>query len=478
MTCDHRARWLRLAAGFSGLAALAAFTGCFSAECGTPTIGGGSTDLGGGGGGAPALDAHGLAEFISRMQPGDSLLVPAGTYVVTGPDDVFRPPSGTAAAPITIRGELSGRQGQRPIISGGNNLAALIRLQGVSYVHLSNLELTHDPSAVSEAAYCRDGILVDTGLCRGIEFTNLYIHDLDEYGMSIQDVDDLTITNSRIEYCGFGALGGPVGAAGGWRNVVVRDCRLSHSGRYYQGAYGSTPHSPRPAGLATEPSQGPLLIENTTLEHNLGDGLESQCLHTTIHNCVVANNLRDGVKLSGDDSTVVNTVIFGDGGESGPTPWCPVVIYTPAAQSRFSLINCTVERSIAGSYLMRVQHDTPDVPLRVTLLNTIFSSLADNTPIFVGRATTLVGTNNLFHLPQTDPFLEHGPTGINAANLATLGAGNRTGDPLFLARGDNYHVAADSPAVDHGTAAGAPSADLDGTSRPRGGGVDIGAYER
>src|SRR6266403_573249 len=41
----------------------------------------------------------------------------------------------------------------------------------------------------------------------------------------------------------------------------------------------------------------------------------------------------------------------------------------------------------------------------------------------------------------------------------------------------NYALAAGSPAIDHATATGAPSRDFFGTTRPQGGGVDIGAVE-
>ena len=55
-------------------------------------------------------------------------------------------------------------------------------------------------------------------------------------------------------------------------------------------------------------------------------------------------------------------------------------------------------------------------------------------------------------------------------------------DPDFVQTGfgttDDYHVAAGSPAVDAGTAVGAPAVDLEGSSRPQGNGFDIGAYER
>jgi hypothetical protein len=48
---------------------------------------------------------------------------------------------------------------------------------------------------------------------------------------------------------------------------------------------------------------------------------------------------------------------------------------------------------------------------------------------------------------------------------------------LFLLPGSDFHLRPDAPAVDAGTLVGAPAVDLDGTPRPAGAGVDVGAYE-
>ena len=66
----------------------------------------------------------------------------------------------------------------------------------------------------------------------------------------------------------------------------------------------------------------------------------------------------------------------------------------------------------------------------------------------------------------------------------TRGSDYVEGDPLFVnAAGADYHLRENSLAIDAGSAAGAPSDDFDGRSRPLDGNgdgtaaYDIGAYE-
>lgn len=68
-------------------------------------------------------------------------------------------------------------------------------------------------------------------------------------------------------------------------------------------------------------------------------------------------------------------------------------------------------------------------------------------------------------------------TYLDRFDLATEDANTVGGDPGFVGTGD-YHLALGSPAIDTGSAAHAPSVDLEGQSRPQGAGFDRGAYER
>ena len=58
------------------------------------------------------------------------------------------------------------------------------------------------------------------------------------------------------------------------------------------------------------------------------------------------------------------------------------------------------------------------------------------------------------------------------------GANDLSADPRFVDPVEHdFHLQPDSPAIDAGTASGAPDVDLAGTARPQGDGFDLGAYE-
>ncbi len=413
-----------------------------------------------------------------QLAPGDTLIILGGRYVLSEYDaDVITPPSGTASAWITIRGE----EGHRPVLAGRDNLLTAVNLSGVQYVRVENLEITHDDTATGEALWFREGVEILGAPAAHIVLKDLYIHHVDEFGMNIQDVEDLQILNGRVEYCGFGALGGPAGEHGGWRDVTIRGGSLSWSGHYYRGGDGSNRPYDRPDGFGIEPSQGPILIEDTIAEHNYGDGLDSKAAHTVIRRAVVANNSCDGIKLWGPNSRIENTLIYGRGdGDPDPTPWAAIVIAPKEqANAHFEIVNVTLDDYLGRNYLMYVQYDHPNVPAHITIRNTIFSGRGSNCPIYVNPPTTLVADHNLFYLPQNETVLTHGSNAYTCGNIASLGAGNLCGDPLFIrpawGQTGDYHLQSGSPAINAGIADGAPTVDLE--NRPRDTQPDIGAYE-
>lgn len=414
-----------------------------------------------------------------RLKPGDTLVLLTGTYPLSVyDDDILIPPSGAPDNWIVIKGE----EGKRPTLAGRDNLAMAMNLSAANCLWVENIEITHDPQAKGDKAQFRDGIVIVEKPCQHIVLKDLHIHHLDEFGLNFQDVSDLKIVQCRIEYCGFGAIGGPAAQQGGWRNVLIRGCRLAYCGHHYQGTDGANRPYDRPDGFGIEPSDGPIEIAETVAEHNRGDGLDSKAANTYIHHCIVANNSCDGVKLWAGGSRVENTLIYGRGdGDKTPTPWSPIVIGTEKAGATFDFDHVTVDDELGGNYILHAQYDTPKVPIRLTVRNTIFRGVGERCPLFTAQATALTAEGNLFFFPKSESVLEQGETSCASDAVGKLGPGNRYGDPLFVSpawgKEGDYHLKPGSPAVGAGVPSDAPSADLDGKPRAQGKPCAIGAYE-
>lgn len=409
-----------------------------------------------------------------HIQSGDTLVILGGRYSLSVFDaDIISPPSGTADAWTTILGE----EGNRPVLAGSGNLYSAMVLSGRSYVQIENLEITSDGGALF-----RDGITAVGEPISNVVLRDLSIHHIDEFGIDIGDANRLLIAGCEISWCGFGAIGGPAGIEGGWRNVDIVGCRLSYSGHYYQGGAGPGPYD-RPDGFGIEPSSGPIEIVRTIAEHNRGDGIDSKAQNTYIHRCTVANNRCDGVKLWGSGSRIEDVLIYGRGdGDTQTTPWAAIVIDTGDSGADFEIVNVTVDDSLGNNYLMYVQYDNPNTPVTLGIVNSIFCGRGENSPIFLAGSVDLSIGYNLFYMPNSSTVLQHGSRGYDRYQIGDLGKRDIYGDPLFFfsafGTDGDYHLQDGSPGIDAGSSIFGSPVDLDGIPRPQGDGCDIGCYER
>lgn len=423
-----------------------------------------------------------------RLQPGDTLIIRGGAYrIVEYDQDDLVPPSGTLTAWTTIRGET----GNRPLIKGCQGLRAAIDIGGKRYVRIENLEITSEIDSPYSGGLGQ-GIEAGGSAAGAADISHVVIQDLDihhiDQGGGINfsgDMHDVRVTGTRISHATMGGIAAPASyGRGGWKQVVISNCYLGYSGHFYGGqVHDDGPLYERPDGFGIEDSDGPVTIVATTAEHNFGDGLDSKSGNTTIERCIVANNSCDGIKLWKGAGRIVNTLVYGRGdGNTQPTDWSPIVIGSDRSGDVFEIINVTVDDEVGNSYATIIQYDHPGVALNLTIRNTIFSSRGLRAPVYLAGSVQATLDYNLFYMPAHSSILVKGTVEYTSEQVGALGSGNRYGDPLFIATGfgatGDYHLRAGSPALDTGTAVGAPANDLAGTSRPQGAGFDIGCYEQ
>jgi len=91
--------------------------------------------------------------------------------------------------------------------------------------------------------------------------------------------------------------------------------------------------------------------------------------------------------------------------------------------------------------------------------------------------------NNDFWNGTAGQYFDEGTTAQNTAAAIDgmtdiIVGGNLVTDPLFVSTFADVHLQAGSLCIDAGTATGAPGTDMEGNTRPRAAGYDIGADER
>ncbi len=238
--------------------------------------------------------------------------------------------------------------------------------------------------------------------------------------------------------------------------------------------------------VTVQSSSDGTVLDGLTITGGNGDsagGVDASDASVTIRNCLIRDNFADGSPhswagggvISSGRLTILDTLIVGNevnegasgvrlgGGGSHLTMINTLVANNRGAEGLHlnggaNLMNVTIANNAAGTGRPGINHN-PEFGEPVVLVNSI---IYDN------------GWGDAIHVP--DPNLIQAT--YSDIEGGWTGTGNIDAAPQFVdaANGD-YHLQAWSPAIDAGTAGGAPDHDFEGDPRPQNAGYDMGADE-
>jgi len=233
-----------------------------------------------------------------------------------------------------------------------------------------------------------------------------------------------------------------------------------------------------------------------SLFSSMGAGVHTDQDYVVVENCVFTNlhGDNDAVDVNGESvpsSVVRNNLILTSGDDGIDVDRCsPLIsgnlIYFCADKgiSISNGANPRIENNVVASNATGIA--LTDGSSASITNNTIFGNAVglecyEKSSGLGGGVATVV--NSILWGNTTDVFLD----AVSSANITYSivtdnsiwpGEGNRNENPLFVDTDDHdFRLTKLSPCVDAGSPDGAPTADAEGNARPRGGGVDIGAYE-
>ncbi|MGB7621819.1 MAG: fibronectin type III domain-containing protein [Terriglobia bacterium] len=367
--------------------------------------------------------------------PGDTVLVYDGNYAGFEVSS-----SGTSAAPIRFKAAAL-----NAVINVDGPTGDSIRLQNVSYVSVEGFHV-ESPSQRCVAAM---GAGPATPML-GLSIRNNTCHASAAEGIFLSDVSGGLIEGNTISNAGRGS--NPVGhgislVEAGSDNTTLRSNVIT----------ASSGDGVNASGNASAGGDG--LIRGLLLEDN-----------------TISGGSLNGVGLDGvQDAVVQNNLVYGNG-RSAVRGYQSIGAQGP---HNLTVVNNTLLTSASGEFAIRL---TEDLGGHTLFNNILLSDNASGGSVAVSNRSMVSSTNGV-----VDRFsLDGGATVITLAEWQTAGYDGgsfvTTGADLFVnAAGNDYHLKAASPAIDvgRGSFAGvtAPVTDLEGNTRPRGYGYDVGALE-
>lgn len=279
-------------------------------------------------------------------------------------------------------------------------------------------------------------------------------------------------------------------------HVTVRNCRTGYNGVWgiftghvddFTAEFNETHHSFDEHGIYVSNACDRPIVRNNWSHDNNGNGLHfngdaSFGGDGIIEDALVENNLitgngaggGSGINMDGASDGVIRNNLLYDNHASG------ISLYRidAAAGSRNNLvINNTIVQASDGRWAININNGSTGNTLR----NNILYNLHSFRGVIAIDSSSRTGFSSDYNSLMNRMSLNAGSTVVTLTAWQAQGYDTNsflaTPADHFVAPGSDYHLKADSPAIDAGTATNAPPADFDGAPRPVGAGVDVGAYE-
>ncbi len=279
--------------------------------------------------------------------------------------------------------------------------------------------------------------------------------------------------------------------------ITIRNCRLGSNGRWgiltgfvddLLVENNEAHHSIAEHGIYAGNSGDRPIIRDNHVHDNRANGIhinadESQGGDGTISGALVEGNVIHGNGVGGGsginmdgvvDSIVRNNLLY-DNHASGISLYR---IDGATGSTNNLVVNNTIINASNARWCINIADGSAGARVRN---NVLYNAHAFRGVITVDAASR-PGFVSDYNSIMSRFSIDAGNSVIGLAAWQALGYDTHSFVALpsahFVAPGSDFHLLASSPAIDAGTATEAPATDLDGTARPQGAGIDLGAYER
>jgi hypothetical protein len=420
-----------------------------------------------------------IQHAADTAEPGHTVCVGEGSYA----EDVRFSRSGTEDAPITF----AVAPGETATIQGTPE--ALTLTQGTSYLRVIGFSVRDfDVWGVyleGDNHYVLLSQLDVAGGEASVRFTCCDSEQPAEHA----PVSDVVLEDSVLHDCAYEAVDCTPGPCD---RMTFRRLEIYGAGAAEGADYGGD-------GLSVAKGQD-ILVEDSHIHDNGGDAIDlnsrdrnGNVSGIVVRRNTVARNHLQGIKLWAG-GRMENNVVWGSGTDPvslGDYPGTYEVVNNTIAYNMYDPTYSERGYAFRAAY----PEEWGAAQIQLTLVNNIFAfntgpDVGESTALYLGEGVRLTEHHNLYWSQDNTEiearfFSGHEPE-ITRADIANgawteatgQGEGDVTADPLFVSGWSevDLHLQAGSPAVDAGSADGAPSEDAEG--RPRNGTPDIGAYER